>query len=46
MYATEIDECVSCEQLIWPGEEVKPTSDGLVCERCADVNVGVALLSH
>lgn len=34
MYAMDFSECVSCEQLIYPGEEVDEVSEGLICESC------------
>ncbi len=46
MYSMEIQECVSCEQLIFPGDEVTDTREGVVCDRCADVSEALALVSY
>jgi hypothetical protein len=46
MYATDITECISCEQLIFPGEEVIETSEGLVCAACVDVSPVLATVSY
>jgi len=33
--AMDILECISCEQLVFPGEEVEQTKEGPVCESCS-----------
>lgn len=42
----DILECVSCEQLIFPGEEVERTPDGDVCETCSSSNEGLVSLTY
>jgi hypothetical protein len=44
--AMDILECIGCEQLIFPGEEIEQTSEGPVCSFCLTPQKALASVSH
>jgi hypothetical protein len=44
--AWDILECISCEQLVFPGEEVEQTPEGVICSVCLAPNPVLATVSE